>query len=32
MDKAFVKDFDPRTIELNENYRSSIAVLQALYV
>jgi DNA helicase-2/ATP-dependent DNA helicase PcrA len=29
MDKAFVKDFDPRTIELNENYRSSIAVLQA---
>jgi DNA helicase-2/ATP-dependent DNA helicase PcrA len=28
MDKVFVKDFDPRTIELNENYRSSIAVLQ----
>ncbi len=29
MDKAFVKDFNPTIIELNENYRSSIAVLQA---
>jgi superfamily I DNA/RNA helicase len=29
MDKEFVKDFNPTIIELNENYRSSIAVLQA---
>jgi DNA helicase-2/ATP-dependent DNA helicase PcrA len=29
MDKEFVKDFNPTIIELNENYRSSIAVLRA---
>ncbi len=29
MDKDFIKDFNPTIIELNENYRSSIAVLQA---
>jgi len=29
MDEAFVKDFKPTIIELNENYRSSMAVLQA---
>ena len=29
MDKAFVKDFSPDIFELNKNYRSSIAVLQA---
>ncbi len=29
MDKEFVKDFFPETIELMENYRSSIAVLKA---
>lgn len=29
MDKEFVKDFQVTTIELAENYRSSIAVLQA---
>ncbi len=29
MDKDFVKDLNPTIIELNENYRSSIAVLEA---
>ncbi|MDP0588086.1 MAG: ATP-dependent helicase [Candidatus Endonucleobacter bathymodioli] len=29
MDRKFVNDFKPAIIELNENYRSSIAVLQA---
>ncbi|MCU7940888.1 MAG: ATP-dependent helicase, partial [gamma proteobacterium symbiont of Bathyaustriella thionipta] len=29
MDQEFVKDFQAKMIELNENYRSSIAVLQA---
>lgn len=29
MDKQFVRDFDPVVIELNENYRSSKAVLNA---
>jgi len=29
MDKEFVKDFQPTIIELTENYRSSVAVLQA---
>jgi len=29
MDEEFVKDFHPKTIELNENYRSSKAVLDA---
>jgi len=29
MDKEFVKDFQPTVIELTENYRSSVTVLQA---
>jgi DNA helicase II / ATP-dependent DNA helicase PcrA len=29
MDKEFIKDFNPKVIELTEDYRSSIAVLKA---